>query len=176
MNVNEFVVLYKDKNDSDRIEFIKHHITRSYIPIEEKDARANIIVKNSYYEGDDFKINSVAKYVFTYLTIIDIYTDIEIDYKNSVEEYNKLDELGIIRNTISVINKIDLDEFNDILKMKCEDVMINEYDIHHYINKQVERFISLFGNIIGPALEGIDLDKVQQVMNDIVSNNELEEE
>ena len=166
MKFEEFIELYENEENVDkRNTFVKSHIIKSYIPLEEKDVRAQIIIDNSYYgEDGNFKINSVAKYMFTFLTIVDMYTDIAINFKDGINEYNKLNSLEALEDIVSLINKKDLDEFRNIINMKCDDTIINEYEPHSFIKTQVERFGELIGATLSPILEKIDLDKVAEIL------------
>lgn len=168
MKFDEFMELYDNFKETDkRILFVKEHITKSYIPLEEKDVRAQIIINNSYYDEDgNFKVNSVAKHMFTFLSIVDMYTDIDIDFKDCVNVYNQLDETEILNDILDSIDKKDLSEFKIILDLKCDDVMVNEYNSHSYISKQVERFGELVGNVLKPVIENLDVEKIIEVLND----------
>lgn len=161
MKFDEFMELYNsDDWDIDRL------VIRKYIPLEEKDFRAKTIVDNSYYENGEFKVNSTAKHMLTFLSIVDMYTDIEIDFKDALSEYNQLDESMALDEIVSEISDKDLNEFRIILEMKCNDMITNEYELHSYINKQVERFGELVRNVLKPVIEGLDVEKIIEVLND----------
>lgn len=168
MKFDEFMELYNNCEETDKcIIFVKEHITKSYIPLEEKDVRAQIIINNSYYDDNgDFKVNSTAKHMFTFLSIVDMYTDIDINFKDGLNEYNELDKSMALDNILSIIDEKDLNEFKIILNMKCNDVITNEYEPHGYISKQVERFGELVGNVLKPVIEGLDVEKIIEVLND----------
>lgn len=166
MKFDEFMELYDNFKETDkRILFVKEHITKSYIPLEEKDVRAQIIINNSYYDEDgNFKVNSTAKHMFTFLSIVDMYTDIDINFKDGLNEYNKLDASMALDDIVPMIDEKDLNEFKIILNMKCNDVITNEYEPHSFIKTQVERFGELIGATLSPILEKIDLDKVAEIL------------
>lgn len=168
MKFDEFMELYDNFKETDkRVIFIKEHIVKSYIPLEEKDVRSQIIINNSYYdENRNFKVNSTAKHMFTFLSIVDMYTDIDINFKDGLNEYNKLDASMALDDILSMIDEKDLNEFKIILNMKCNDVITNEYEPHGYISKQVERFGELIGNVLKPVIEGLDVEKIIEVLND----------
>ena len=54
-----------------------------------------------------------------------------------------------------------------LLDFACDDLLANEYEPHAFIREQVERFGSLFGAIVAPAIENIDVSKIEEVMNKI---------
>lgn len=167
MKFDEFMELYDNFEETDkRLIFIKEHIVKSYIPLEEKDVRSQIIINNSYYdENGNFKVNSTAKHMFTFLSIVDMYTDIDINFKDGLNEYNKLDASMALDDIVSMIDEKDLNEFKIILNMKCNDVITNEYESHSFIKKQVERFGELIGATLYPIFEKIDLDKLNAILD-----------
>lgn len=167
MKFEEFIELYENEgNVNKRNTFVKSHIIKSYIPLEEKDVRSQIIINNSYYdENGNFKVNSTAKHMFTFLSIVDMYTDIDINFKDGLNEYNKLDASMALDDILSMIDEKDLNEFKIVLNMKCNDMITNEYEPHSYINKQVERFGELIGATLYPIFEKIDLDKLNTILD-----------
>lgn len=169
MKFDEFMELYDNFKETDkRVIFVKEHITKSYIPLEEKDVRSQIIISNSYYdENGNFKVNSTAKHMFTFLSIVDMYTDIDINFKDGLNEYNKLDASMALDDIVSMIDEKDLNEFKIILNMKDNDVITNEYEPHSFVKKQVERFGGLIGAVLSPIIEKIDLNNLEDFFNQL---------
>lgn len=169
MKFEEFMELYDNFKETDeRVIFVKEHIVKSYIPLEEKDVRSQIIINNSYYdENGNFKVNSTAKHMFTFLSIVDMYTDIDINFKDGLNEYNKLDASMALDDIVSMIDEKDLNEFKIVLNMKCNDVITNEYEPHGYISKQVERFVELIGTALSPIIGKIDLNNLEDFLNQL---------
>ena len=71
----------------------------------------------------------------------------------------------------------EIKEFNTVIQMTADDLYANEYEPHAFIKSQVERFGTLIGNVVGPILSGIDIDKIQEFINgiggvDSVDNND----
>lgn len=168
MNFNTFITLYTNKQKNGGLEdFVKSHMKNKYVPLEEKQARANIVVENTFYEKDEngdkyIHVNSVANHIFTVLTLVHLYTDIEIDFKKALEQYNKMKECGCLEAILSLIDKSELEEYKFVQNGIQNDVMTNEYEIHSYITKQVDRFSTLFGTIIQPFLDKIDTEAIIQ--------------
>ena len=176
MKFSAFVTLWNVKmnkgNDEDRNDCINRIMKTDYVPIEEKQVRANNIIKNTYYikkvedgvEREVFHINSTAKHIFTFLTVVDLYTNIEIEFKDALNEYNTLAKLGAMDVIFSAIPEDELKEFKMIVDFETNDAIANEYENHAFIRSQVERFGTLIGNVIEPILSTIDLDKVKEVI------------
>lgn len=166
MNFNTFLALVENKKNKEGYdEFIDSHIKNKYVPLEEKQARANVIVENTFYEKDEdgikrFHINSVAHNMFVYLTLVDLYTDIEIDYKRGLEIYNKMKEKKIFKDILQRIDKEEMEEFKIVLDAVERDVMTNEYEPHAYFASQVERFGKLIGFVIEPFLDKLNAQDI----------------
>lgn len=178
MKISAFIALYKTKkSDDEKEKLIKEHIKTEYVPLEKKTSVAEAIVNNSCYEtigkGETetrrFRVNSVAKYMFTCISVLDLYTDIERSTGEGMmlEDFNSLNKMGIFDAIINNINERDLKEFNMVITMVYDDLMTNEYENHAFISKQVERFGTLIGTSLAPVLQTIDLNKIEEIVNNL---------
>ena len=98
------------------------------------------------------------------LTLVDLYTKLEIDYKQSLEQFEKLNG-EVLDYIIAAIDDREHKEFQMLLEFACDDVMVNEYEPHAFVCKQVDRFSDLLGAVITPILKDLDVEKIEQVMN-----------
>lgn len=120
MKVNEFIEKYNEAENKD--EFIKGVLKEEYIPFELKISDCDRIIKSSSYtntEPNMFKQNSPSRKMLFLLTIINRYTEIEIDFNEALEEYNNLCMIEMDRI-------FDLYEYDEILP-KLIMVEINRY-------------------------------------------------
>lgn len=162
MSVKEFINKYNAlENNKLKEDFIKLNIISRYIPYENKITTCEKIIESSYYtktvnnsvESKKIRINSPCKYMLYRLNIINNYTTMKIDFKNSLEEFNLLNKSGLISIVMEFISKEELEEFDMVLDMIEKDFIANEYETKAFISGQVERFSELFGLIVAPALE-----------------------
>ena len=129
-----------------------------YIPYEKKITICEMIIESSYYKkSEDGKtrklhINSPAQYMLYCLNLVKHYTNIQVDFNKSLEEFNMLNENGLIDIIVGNISEREHQEFSMILDMVRNDTMQNEYEIHAFISNQVERFGELLGHVVKPAL------------------------
>ena len=139
-----------------------------YVPYEMKITVCEKIIENSYYkknnDGENKKlhINSPAQYMLYCLWLVKQYTNIEVDFSKSLEEFNMLNENELIDIIFSNIPERELKEFRMILDMVENDVIQNEYEMHAYISNQIERFGELFGHVVKPSL-----DRVSEVLENM---------
>lgn len=179
MKLTPFMTMYKTKKTPEKqAEFIKEHVKNDYVPYEKKADVAKAIVKASYYqrtknrgeiEREEFHIDSVAKYMLTCLSMVDLYTDIERSKNEgkSLEEFNILNGSGILDLIIQNIDGRELKEFNMVLQMTCDDLMENEYENHAFIRAQVERFGSLISTALSPLIEKLDVEEIKKIISEV---------
>ena len=178
MKVDTFITLYNaKKTDDEKLNFIKEHVLNVPVSYSTKVDRAGLIAKTAYHqkrtgadgvEQEVFYQNSAAKYMLYSLTIVDLYTDLDIDFKESLDTFEKIN--GEILDTI--VNSIDereLKELRMLLEFACDDIMTNEYEFHAFIREQVERFSVLLGSVMAPIIEKMD---IQEVLNALEQLNQ----
>lgn len=172
MKIDMFIKLLKTKkNENDREEFINSNVNNRYVPLEEKQVYANNIIKASFYHKredgtEEFRVNSVAKYMLTCMTLIDLYTNLERNKNEGkmLEEFNALNEAGIFDMLIQKIDQRELKEFNMVLDMESSDVMTNEYEPGGFVRGQVERFGNLVGTTLLPILNNLDVGQIEEIV------------
>lgn len=148
----------KDKTFED---FLNKHIIKNYIDITTKTYWCNFIVDitTHFRDGNEdvIKVDSVARYILFTMRLIDLYTDIDIDFKdgNYVHQYDTLNEVGAIDSIINAIPSSEYNEFTAILDMKIEDFKDNEYSVKailYNIKKAISISESVFDEIISDAV------------------------
>lgn len=176
MKIDTFLKLYNTKKtEEEKAATIAQIMNNAHIGYADKVDRAGIIAKNSYHiketgvdgvEREVFRQNSAAKYMLYSLTLVDLYTTLELDFKQSLELFEKING-EILDMIIMSIDERERKEFQMLLDFACDDLLVNEYEPHAFIREQVERFGSLFGTIIAPAIENIDVNKIEEVLKQI---------
>jgi len=137
--VKEFVDKFENNFADSELNIYKEEIGKVYISLAEKTARAKMIVDSSYYVKKDgkseFYMNTPANYMLSCLNIVDMYSPISIDFKNSLEEFDLLSESGVMAYIISCVSEKELSEF----KMICDAVGDDEVRNYHEIYGFAER-------------------------------------
>ena len=159
--VEEFCKKYKETNVAQVKEGLIDKIMNiQYVSYEMKITICETIMKNSYYKttevnGIEVKklhVNSPAQYMLYCLNLVKYYTNLIVDFNKALDEFNLLNECGLLDLMFNKIPERELKEFRMVLDMVENDIMRNEYETHAFISNQVERFGELFGRIIEPAL------------------------
>lgn len=167
MNMELFI---KQMNGEHKDAVIEKHIVRQYVPFEEKIAEAKRIVELSCYktitapDGTEqrvFSVNSVYKEFYTFLTLIKLYTDIDIS-ENIVADYNALAEKKISKKLIGAMPE-DARDFNTILNMTFEDEIENATSVGNVINRIFNSADSALGVVINEMIaRGMDNGEEKQ--------------
>lgn len=159
---NDFVKKYNSaKSDQTREALIKSVMNVEYIPYERKITICEKIVENTYYikdlnETKKLHVNSPAQYMLRCLWLVKEYTNIEVNMRDSLEEFNLLNKNRLFDVIISCIPEGELKEFSMLLDMTANDTMTNEYESHAFISSQVERFSHLFVVTMQPLIERLN--------------------
>lgn len=173
MRIETFVRLYNTKKtDEERIDLVKERMNGGHVSFSDKVNHADIIAKQCYYqkekdangvEREVFKQNSAAKYMFYSLTVVKLYTDLDVDFKKALEQFEMLNG-EILDDIMNLVDQRELKEFQMILDFACDDIITNEYELHSFIGKEVERFGDLVGATLAPILQSLDMDKVEEMI------------
>lgn len=144
MIITEFVNGFKSANDKEK--FVKKHITRTYVPYEEKVSRCQRIIDNSMYVNEEsgrrFRPNTPLLRELFIITVIQCYTDIEYEDGKTLNGFNSLAEAeadGYIMNAVST----DVAIFRAVLDMMVEDSYDRERNYVDYIDNKIETVIQL---------------------------------
>lgn len=168
--VKEFCKKYNSlSNEQIKASLIKDIIKSHYVSYEMKITICEKIVENSYYitlEKNGTKIkkfhsNSPIRYMLYCLNLIKYYTYIDVDFSNSLEEFNLLNKFDLFNIIYNEIPEREFKEFGMILDMVENDVVQNEYETHAFISNQLDRFSELIGFFIKPAINQF---------NDVIKN------
>ena len=149
MTVKEFVNEYNQASDKEKC-INKHIIKDKYVSYAEKITRCkNIIDTTMYVTVEDkrfFKQNSVSQYMLFSLTLIDLYTDIEIDINDSLNIFDLFEKHCLIGKITSSIPINEKNNFEFILNMMIDDLMINTRNMVGFIEDKLNE-LSLLGDI-----------------------------
>lgn len=176
MKLDTFLKLYSvRKNAEEREALVREHITNTHVSYTDKCDRAELIARSSYYvkekdengvEQKKFHQNSAAKYMLYSLAVVDMFTDIDVDFKNSVEFFEKING-EILDYIVFNVNERELKEFKMLMDFACDDLLTNEYENHAFFKEQVERFGRLISVSITPLLEELDKEKIEKILQTI---------
>lgn len=191
MTVKEFLEdLNKVTGKTVKEERMKRNLNvKQYVSFIDKVNLAERVVYHSTHDFDqegniigDITINSISKYLLHVMGIIDMYTDLDINYNNLVEDYDLLNVNGMIQEIVTLIGEKEIAECQMLLDMKLGDFMQNRLSVYSFVRDQVERFGTLSGITLSSIKEGLintvdslTPEQVEQFANAFVNNTTNEE-
>ena len=154
-NVKSFVEEYeKQSTDADKAKFLRSKLkTEKYMPYADKLAIAENIVKSSSYamvkgdgvlkQADRIALNSPMRYILFVMTIVDKYTNIEVNFNNIMPDFDALNFNSLIEVIFEKVGDKDTAEFNTVVDMVLNDFMANKYQFKNYINDTLSKVSGL---------------------------------
>lgn len=139
MNIELFM---KQMNGEHKEGVIEKHIIRQYVPLEKKLAEAKKIVSTACYtdvidpagvKKRVFKIDTVQKEFLTFLSLINLYTDLNLS-SDPLKDYNALAEKKYTKKLIGAMPE-DARDFNTVLNMVFNDEIENVTSVGNVINR-----------------------------------------
>ena len=176
MKIKEFCKGYSNRIDKLKGDYLKENLKiTTYIPFIKKDALAQNIINATTYKFEDYtkedgttgrrrtnqiQVNSTAQMLLFYRVIIENYTDLEVETEGFYEEYDALNESGVLFELTadfeghpSLIPAKEISELRGMIDLKQRDTMTNQYEIHSYISNQIERITEIGSTVLKPVLD-----------------------
>ena len=166
MTVREFVEKYKNENEKlDKYHFIENHIVKTYLPYIQKVALAKTLNDATMYKWvastdengnptkvktDQIKVNSHIRNLLFKRMIIENYTDLEVEDSSFYNEYDLLEECGVMDYILSYIDD-DVRRFKSVCDMIKDDTLKNEYEI----NAQIAKIAESLTDKLDPVFEAL---------------------
>ena len=194
MKIFDFIEKYNAiATDRLKEDYLKENLKiTTYLPFVKKDALAQNIVNATTYKFEDYtnedgttgrrrtnqiQVNSTAQMLLFYRVIIENYTDLEVETEGFYEEYDALNESGVLFELTadfeghpSLIPAKEISELRGMVDLKQRDIMTNQYEIHSYISNQIERITEVGSVVLKPVLdklatelENMDDEKIEKL-------------
>lgn len=193
VTVKQFCKEYSNRIDKLKGDYLKENLKITpYLPFIKKDVLAQNIVNATTYKFEDYtkedgttgrrktnqiQVNSTAQMLLFYRVIIENYTDLEVETEGFYEEYDALNESGVLFELTadfeghpSLIPAREISELRGMIKMKQEDEIFNRTEIHNYITEQIDRFSNL-ANVISKPIMDIISERLENETDEESSNN-----
>lgn len=157
MTIKEFAEKYNAiATDKLKEDYLKNNLhIKPYLPFLTKVTFADKLAKVTTLDKDTGNVNvkSDVNYLFFCRMIIEQYTDLQVETEGFYEEYDLLNEFGLLDKIMQMIPEKEIAEFKMICDMKKSDLLQNKYENHAFIASQVERFGTLIGVTLKPILD-----------------------
>lgn len=114
------------------------------------------------------KINRSSQYVMSALMLVDLYTNVKIDFKQGAFQYDKLVETGVINYVLDNVPESEINEFKMLIDYKYEEYYQRYFSMRSYIDSKLKSFesiISMLTDTITTSLDKIDKNEVKEVID-----------
>lgn len=157
MYIKEFVEKYNaiatDRLKEDYLNDNLH--IKTYLPFLTKVTLADKLARVTTLDKDTGNINikSDVNYLLFCRMIIEQYTDLQVETEGFYEEYDLLNESGLLDKIMQMIPEKEITEFKMICDMKKDDIVFNQSTPKAFINQQIERITTIASVTLKPILE-----------------------
>ena len=161
-------------------EFIDGLKVKSYLSHSVKLDNANKIARATTHEVEkvennvifystNIKVNTPARDMQFALVIIDLYTDVDIDFSNIISEFDTLAEYNLINIITSFIPEQEIGTFSRLIDEMVSDYITNEYELHSFVTNQVKRITDLTSATLEPVVK-IVKEKFENLSEEQLAN------
>ena len=153
--VNEYRSIATDRLKEDYLNNNLH--IKTYLPFLTKVTLADKLAKVTTLDKETGNVNvkSDVNYLLFCRMIIEQYTDLQVETEGFYEEYDLLNESGLLDKIMQSIPEKEIAEFKMLCDMKKEDTIFNMGTPKAYINQQIERITTIASVTFKPVLEKI---------------------
>ena len=159
MTIKEFVEKYNQiATDRLKEDFVKNNLKiTTYLPFLNKVIIADKLAEVTMLDKETGNVNikSDVNYLLFCRSIIENYTDLQVETEGFYEEYDSLNESGLLDKIMQMIPEKEITEFKMICDMKKDDLLFNQSTPKAFINQQIERISTILGVTLKPVLEKI---------------------
>ena len=157
MYIKEFTEKYSAiTTDRLKEDYLKDNLhIKTYLPFLTKVTLADKLAKVTALDKDTCNINvkSDVNYLLFCRMIIEQYTDLQVETEGFYEEYDLLNESGLLDKIMQMIPEKEVTEFKMICDMKKDDIIFNQSTPKAFINQQIERVSTILGATLKPVLD-----------------------
>lgn len=167
ITVKDLVNEYNSTASNQRSKWLKETVViNKYVPWSSKVTLAKAIINASCFdENMNFHVDTPKRTLLTAVGIFTLYTNIDFDNKNVVNDWDILAESELILKLVSMVNsQSDSASFEKIVDMVYEDAKINEYEPHAFITKKLMDMWPHISEAVMPLINKASdaLDKVDE--------------
>lgn len=116
------------------------------------------------------KINRSSQYVMSALMLVDLYTNIKIDFAKGAFQYDKLVESGVINYVLENVPESEIKEFEMLIDYKYEEYYQKYFSMKSYVDSKLndlELVINTLTDMITTTLSKIDEKKLNGLVDKI---------
>ena len=157
MYIKEFVEKYNAiATDRLKEDYLNNNLhIKTYLPFLTKVTLADKLAKVTTLDKDTGNVNvkSDVNYLLFCRTIIEQYTDLQVETEGLYDEYDLMNESGLLDKIMQMIPEKEIAEFKMICDMKKDDIIFNQSTPKAFVNQQIERITNIASVALKPVLD-----------------------
>lgn len=113
-------------------------------------------------------INRSAQYIMSALMLVDLYTNIKIDFTKGAFQYDKLVESEVINYVLDNVPESEINEFKMLIDYKYEEYYQKYFSMKAYVDSKlnnVESTLSALTEMFTTAIANLDKKTVKNIMD-----------
>ena len=113
-------------------------------------------------------INRSAQYIMSALMLVDLYTNIKIDFTKGAFQYDKLVESEVINYVLDNVPESEINEFKMLIDYKYEEYYQKYFSMKAYVDSKlnnVESTLSALTEMFTTAIANLDKKTVKNLMD-----------
>lgn len=153
MKLNTFLKQFdKITDENERVEFLKKHLKRTYIPFIERNNAARRTVEATHVINDKYEQNTQLLEMFKALDFIELFTDIEFNRIEdgqpvSADVYDELMSRGVIERFESILTFDQREVWDGTYYNTLDDLKQNMISTYTLINHSLNRISDIVNEI-----------------------------
>ena len=116
------------------------------------------------------KINRSSQYIMSALMLVDLYTNIKINFAKGAFQYDKLVESGLINYVLENVPESEINEFKMLIDYKYDEYYQKYFSMKSYVDSKLndlELVINTLTDMITTTLSKIDEKKLNGLVDKI---------
>lgn len=163
MDALKFALEYKNlATKTLKSNYIKDHlVVEPYISIMTKINTCENLIHTTMHDIEDdvikgFKMNTPVMYIIYSLNLVNLYTNLIVDFSNTVGTFDALSESGALSEILKKIPERETKEFAEIRDMVQNDFLSNKFNIYNFAEEQITKATVLFGTFANDGLDKLN--------------------
>ena len=131
----------------------------------------NIVKESSLDDKGNVSINSSKRYILYIYSLIKLYTNLDMEPADIINDYDLLESAGLLDEILKRIPEKEKGAFDVMVKMQYDDFMTNYYSIHGYLDNKLQTLYPHIGNAVtrlldssSEFLENLDMNKIEKLL------------
>lgn len=127
--------------------YLRKRVVVDYVPYEEKIAACKAIIMSSCTSEGRYVKNTPSQFMLFAMTLIDRYTDIDINKENMLDEFNQFDSRDLVNVIISFIPSHEYKTWELLIKMVDDDFYENEHSLVSFLEHKLDTITQVIDSI-----------------------------